>query len=108
MSATFTYWSLEPPAQWKAGSVGAERTPFYFDCADCGAKEPPIAGILSTDGTFNGIGLLKIDGSILVKTAMFCATCYAKRITPRPENLDNHEPTAAEKGELPASEDINR
>ncbi len=76
------YWTLNPPAQWKAGNVGAARTPFYFNCADCGAKEPPIAGIISTDGTFAGIGLLKSADSIFVKTAMFCSPCYAKRIQP--------------------------
>lgn len=73
------YWSLEPPAQWKAGTVGAEQKPFYFSCADCGAKEPPIAGILSTDGTYAGIGLLKVDGGPFVNPAMFCAPCFEKR-----------------------------
>lgn len=75
-------WSLDPPAQWKAGSVGAERKPFYFDCADCGAKEPPIAGIISTDGTFSGIGLLA-GNTPFVKPAMFCAPCFAKRLSPK-------------------------
>ena len=79
--AAFTYWSVEPPTKWQAGSVGAERKPFYFDCADCGAKEPPIAGIISTDGTFNGIGLIKTENSPFVKAAMFCAPCFEKRTT---------------------------
>lgn len=76
------YWTLDPPAQWKAGSVGTKPndTPFYFDCADCDAKEPPIAGIISTDGTFTGIGLLPIPGSIFVKQAMFCKPCFDARL----------------------------
>lgn len=76
------YFSLEPPARWQAGTVGEARTPFYFGCADCRAKEPPIAGILSSDGTFNGIALLPADGGPFVSPAMFCAECYAKRIAP--------------------------
>jgi hypothetical protein len=77
------YWTVEPPRQWRAGAVGtdANHTPFYFDCADCGAKEPPIAGIASTDGTFAGIGIIHTVGQEpFVKPAMFCASCFAKRI----------------------------
>ena len=79
---SMTYWTLEPPAQWRAGFTGTEpnKVPFYFDCADCSAKEPPIAGILSTDGTFSGIGLIRTPGDIFVKTAMFCAPCLATRL----------------------------
>jgi hypothetical protein len=78
----FTYYSLTPPAQWKAGSVGTppHDTPFYFNCADCDAKEPPIAGILSTDGTFTGLALLRGPDTVFVKPAMFCANCFEKRI----------------------------
>jgi hypothetical protein len=74
------YWTLDPPARWQAGSGGAEKTPFYFDCADCGAKEPPIAGIISNDGTFTGIGLLGGDRAPFVRPAMFCAPCMAVRL----------------------------
>ena len=72
------YWSLEPPARWKAGTAGTET--LYFDCADCGAKDPEVAGILSSDGTYQGIALLgKIEGCNL-RPAMFCATCFAARL----------------------------
>jgi hypothetical protein len=77
------YWTLTPPAQWKAGTVGSGDTArdFYFDCGDCGAKEPKIAGILSSDGTFTGIGVLPgKDGSPFVRTAMFCESCFTKRV----------------------------
>src|SRR5262245_28944086 len=80
--ASFQYFTLDPPAQWQAGTVGSARTPFYFDCADCGAHEPPIAAIVSTDGTFSGIGLIRCQDGIMVKPAMYCADCAAKRIPP--------------------------
>ena len=77
----FTYWTLDPPARWQAGAVGKDRTPIYFSCADCGAKEPEIAGIISTDGTFKGIGLSKTESGFY-NPAMFCAPCLAKRLPP--------------------------
>lgn len=83
------YWSLSPPAQWRAGFAGAERTPFYFDCADCGAVDPPIAGILSSDGTYAGIAILgQATGSITerrLRPAMFCAACFERRLSPEPK-----------------------
>lgn len=72
------YWSLEPPARWKAGLAGAET--LYFDCADCGAKDPEIAGILSSDGTYQGIGLLGELHGCNLRPAMFCAPCFAARL----------------------------
>jgi len=84
MSA-YQYYALDPPARWQAGTTGTPGTPFYFDCADCGAHEPEIAGIISTDGTFAGIALLKGDmGAPVVKTAMFCAPCFTKRMETAP------------------------
>ncbi len=81
-------WTLEPPTQWRAGYVGSEpnKQPFYHDCADCGAKAPPIAGIYSTDGTYSGIGVLKQPDGFFVRAAMFCASCWAKR---QPAALQN-------------------
>jgi hypothetical protein len=74
------YWSLDPPKQWQGGSVGAERTPIYFSCADCGEKDAIIAGIISEDGTYTKIGLLgKLEGCNL-RPAMFCSACFAKRL----------------------------
>ena len=77
-----TYWSVDPPTRWQA-AVSAPGTPsetiHYFDCADCGAEDSLIAGILSSDGTYLGIGLL---GSSIgdYRPAMFCQTCYDKRL----------------------------
>lgn len=73
-------FSVEPPARWQAGLVGADRKPFYFDCADCGASEAPIAGFIGTGPTFAEIGVIPAgpDG-FFKKPAMFCATCYASR-----------------------------
>lgn len=85
MSTEMMYYSLVPPVKWKAGT-SAPNTPnevvFYFDCADCGAKEPEIAGILSSDGTFLGMAVLKIEGSSFFNPAMFCAACYQARLAP--------------------------
>ena len=82
------YWSLTPPAQWSAGRIGVppNDTPLYFECADCGAQAPPIAGILSSDGTWNGIGFLgaaSVDDIALsprARPAMFCASCFTARL----------------------------
>lgn len=74
------YWTLTPPTKWQAGTTGAARVPFYFSCADCNAPDVPIAGILSEDGTYTGIGLLRgVDA--FVRPAMFCVPCFEKRIT---------------------------
>ena len=82
---SMTYWTLDPPAKWQAGTVGAERTPFYFSCADCHEKDALIAGIISEDGTYARIGLLRCADSIMVRPAMFCAPCLAKRLHPDTE-----------------------
>lgn len=73
-------WTVDPPTKWQAGSVGAAREPIYFSCADCSQKEAKIAGIISTDGTYAGIGLLgKLEGCNL-RPAMFCGACFEKRL----------------------------
>lgn len=80
--SVFYYFSIEPPAQYRAGFVGAERTPFYFDCADCASKAPAIAGFLGTGPTFADIGCLPAGPgeTVFRKLALFCAPCYAARI----------------------------
>jgi hypothetical protein len=82
------YYSLNPPQKWKAGHTGTapNEQPFYFNCADCGAKEPVIAGFAGSGPTFHEVALMPIEGSALVKTAMFCAPCFAKRLA---ENKPN-------------------
>lgn len=71
-----TLYTLNPPQQWRAGFAGsgATREPIFFDCAECGAKAPPIAGFLGTGPTFAEVASLKGDGPFLRK-AMYCATC---------------------------------
>lgn len=80
-SRSFSYFDITPPTKWQAGRAGFDMHPIYFDCADCGAHEPAIAGIIAaTDNpTFTGIATFKApDG--FYKTAMFCAPCYAARL----------------------------
>jgi len=79
----FMYFSLEPPKQWRAGFTGSgdNKKEFFFDCGRCGAKEPPIAGILAAEDnpTFTGIAILtdKSDPrNAFVRQAMYCADCF--------------------------------
>jgi hypothetical protein len=76
------FFSVTPPTKWKAGSTGTPPNdkPIYFSCADCDAKDAEIAGIISSDGTYNGIGLLGEIQKMNLRPAMFCAPCYAKRL----------------------------
>jgi len=77
---TLTYWSVTPPTRWQAAAPGTpNETVLYFSCADCGAKDTLIAGIISSDGTYLGIGML---GSSIgdYRPAMFCSPCYDKRL----------------------------
>lgn len=82
---TFQYWTLDPPSLWKAGTTTPRGSttpePFYFGCADCGQKDARIAGIISTDGTFAGIGTLPLDppDGFFRKPAMFCGPCFDAR-----------------------------
>ena len=84
-----TYWSVDPPTRWQA-AVSAPGTPnettLYFSCADCGSKDSLIAGIISSDGTSLGIGLL---GSSIgdYRPAMFCQPCYDQRLATAREEI---------------------
>lgn len=78
--AVFQFWALSTPAKWQAGSVGVERTPIYFACADCRTPEAVIAGIISTDGTYLGVGVLGDLDRCNLRPAMFCGPCYANRL----------------------------
>lgn len=78
------YYSIEPPSKWRAGYTGTEpnRQEFFFSCADCGEEDSLIAGIIADDPYtgFNSIGVLK-SGEGFYNPAMFCATCFAKRLS---------------------------
>jgi hypothetical protein len=76
------YYQLVTPIQWRAGFIGSEpnKQPFYFDCADCNAKAPVIHGYLASSPKFEDIGLLgKLQGCNL-RLALFCESCFAKRL----------------------------
>jgi hypothetical protein len=67
------YFQLEPPARWQAGTTGEDHRPIYFDCADCGAREPEIAGFLGRSPDYHGIAVLRPEGEVIGRLALFCA-----------------------------------
>ena len=82
---TYCYYDVTPPTRWQAGTVGADHKPFYFDCADCGAEEPEIAGFAGVAGldhapTLDDVAAIRRDGG-MYKLAMYCASCYARRVS---------------------------
>lgn len=86
--ADILYYEVVPPRKWQAGTFGAEQTPLFFGCADCGEKDAEIAGMASTDGTFRGIAVIKPTGEkFFVNPALFCRTCFEKRIAPKVEEV---------------------
>ena len=73
-------FDMTPPTKWRAGFIGEKQ--IFFDCAHCEAEEPVIAGVLSEDGTFRGIGVITKPGSHGIPRhfpAVFCKTCWDKR-----------------------------
>lgn len=71
-----------PPTQWRAGFVGDR--PFFFGCAQCEEKDAEIAGCLSQDGTFRGVGIITkpaTEGRPFPThhPALFCRECWEKR-----------------------------
>jgi len=76
--------TLKEPQQWKAGSTvkDGKDTPFYFDCADCGKKEPKIAGYLTSEGSdFWHIIIIEKPKphSTGIHLALFCSECWTAR-----------------------------
>lgn len=83
------YFRLNTPTRWQAGASGDK--PFCFGCADCGAREVPIAGvILSTPAVpqmldINNVAIINRPGDKRgPRHAMFCEACMDKRC---PEEL---------------------
>lgn len=77
------YYQLNPPVQWQAAVAGPgtpTETVLYFDCADCGAKAPEIAGFAGSGPTFSQIAVIPVKDSAFVNPAMFCAPCFSKRL----------------------------
>jgi hypothetical protein len=77
---TMNLYTLDQPRKWKAGTVGKDQTPFYFDCGACGAKEPEIHGFAGTGPTYPEIAIIRQKGSVFVNPAMFCRACYAEQL----------------------------
>lgn len=73
---------LVEPKQWQAGSIGSEPNmkPFFFDCADCEAKEPVIKGFLTTTPEPAFEKIVCYQRGYLFKLALFCWPCFDKRL----------------------------
>jgi hypothetical protein len=72
--------TLMTPKQWKAGQVGEGETgkPFYFDCCECGAKEPVIYGFKSGSETPDFFKILVVEKFPGFHLAMYCQACWEK------------------------------
>lgn len=92
------YHALETPCRWRAGLLGDK--PFYFNCADCGAHEPVIAGLIAPRGFDGSIASVAMLGSLKemahdkpgLRPAIFCAPCLAERLAGRPARAWNPPP----------------
>ena len=70
-------FEVDPPTKWRAGRAGDRE--LFFDCADCGAQAPPIAGMIGSAPNFLGVGLLGDPEKNTLRPAMFCTPCFAAR-----------------------------
>lgn len=68
------------PKPIQAGSVGADKKPFYFDCAQCDAKAPAIKGVLCSTPEFQWEKIAIIGKNFPYRLALFCAPCFEKRM----------------------------
>lgn len=80
----FSYYDVQPPTRWQAGTTGEARVPFYFACADCGADSAEIAGVIAPSDLdhapkFADVGIMRTEDGFF-KSAMFCSACYAVRL----------------------------
>ena len=74
-------FELARQRQWLAGYESESMEPFYFDCADCGAKGPIIKGFLGKSTKYADIAVFTRGESKTL--ALFCAKCYDKRVAVR-------------------------
>ena len=74
-------YELARQRQWLAGYESESMEPFYFDCADCGAKGPIIKGFLGKSTKYADIAVFTRGESKTL--ALFCAKCYDKRVAVR-------------------------
>ncbi len=80
----YSYFDVEPPTKWQAGTTGEAHVPFYFDCADCGQEDAEIAGVIAPSDLdhaprFADVGIMRTTDGFF-KSAMFCSACYAERL----------------------------
>lgn len=75
----FYYVRLVEPQKYRMGYDGVlpDATPFYADCADCGAEEPVIYGGIMGDDQHLAV-LEQSQGTC--KLAVFCEACTDKRM----------------------------
>ncbi len=85
-------YELKKPQQWKAGSVGGK--PFYFDCCDCGTKEPVIKGYLAAGPTLEQIAVIPLKNGFF-HMALYCASCFDKqqRMADAANSFEEQNPT---------------
>lgn len=70
--------TLVKPTKWKAGECPPGKD-FYFDCCDCGAKEPAIAGFYSAspEPKFEEILIQELPNGFC-KLEMYCEKCWSR------------------------------
>jgi hypothetical protein len=77
----FYYARLVQPQQLKLGSIGNEE--IYADCADCGAEDAIIHGCIKDRQGQTAV--IPLSGGALFKLAVFCETCFARRLAGEPD-----------------------
>ena len=84
----WAYFNILSPRRWRAGYAGTEE--FFFSCADCGDKDAEIAGIAaqSNDPSFSGIAVMGTLEEFNLRPAMFCRSCFHKRINHSDEKAE--------------------
>lgn len=65
-------YEISPPRKWGAGKInGIEK---FFDCGECGAKEPGIYGFLGYSQPFDEIAVIENKKGRCL--ALLCENCY--------------------------------
>jgi hypothetical protein len=74
--------TLLEPDKWRAGYVGADRIPFFFDCCKCNAKEPIIHGFLSDSEKpdFFSIMAIPTEDPPTCRLALYCRDCWIEML----------------------------
>lgn len=85
----YVLYEVTPPARWPAGaeiSADGTKTPLYFDCGDCGARNIEVAGLISRPGLGERVQWTNIlilttqrDGREVYVPALLCQACTDRR-----------------------------